>query len=316
MIKKWHIKALIQKIISYLPFRTNLNSYFQKITGRVYLNDQMFTYKITHARDHVSFYKEKYPEVTSAKTLELGTGWYPIVPITLYLSGFAKTISVDIYRWLTVENIKTTINKFIDWRNSGKLMEVLPQIDEERWNNLVEITKDNSLHSLNEICGKFNLEVMIKDAQNLDAIESNYFDFICSNNTFEHIPKVILKNILAEFKRVIKQNGVMSHHFDASDHFSHFDPSISAFHFLKFNDSQWRLINNSIAFQNRLRVNEYQLIYNELHIPCTLKKVITGSLSELKRIDLAQKYQKYASKDLAVTSGYCVSYFTQNSLTE
>ncbi len=64
-------------------------------------------------------------------------------------------------------------------------------------------------------------------------IKSDSVDFICSNNTFEHIPADILSAILREFKRVIKPGGLMSHFIDMSDHFAHFDSRITIYNFLE-----------------------------------------------------------------------------------
>ena len=59
MIAKWKAEAIVQKGISYLPKKDKINYLFQKyVTKGVYLTDEYFTYKITHARDHLAYFKK------------------------------------------------------------------------------------------------------------------------------------------------------------------------------------------------------------------------------------------------------------------
>jgi hypothetical protein len=57
MIQKWKLKAAVQKMISILPYREHLNYFFQKyVTHAIELSEEYWGYKISHARDHISFY--------------------------------------------------------------------------------------------------------------------------------------------------------------------------------------------------------------------------------------------------------------------
>jgi hypothetical protein len=42
-----------------------------------------------------------------------------------------------------------------------------------------------------------------------------------------------------------------------SDHFSHSDASISPWHFLRFDERTWALVNADMLYQNRLRASAY-----------------------------------------------------------
>jgi len=89
-VSKWHIKALVQKTISFLPFHESVNYYFQKkITKAVVLDDVHFGYKIGHASDHVAYFKKHGKPDKDSSIVELGTGWFPIVTeILLFVSIF------------------------------------------------------------------------------------------------------------------------------------------------------------------------------------------------------------------------------------
>lgn len=308
MISKWMLKALVQKLISFFPQREKLNYLFQKYaTKGVELTDIYFDFKLGHARDHLAYFR-KYGQQPLAKAtiLELGLGWYPIVPIALYLSGADRIVSIDIQEWMTNQSQLKTIRKFEEWRSQGKLQDYLPQIDEQRWSALVALTQKSTAPGLEEISATIRLEPLLQDARATDFAESS-LDYICSNNTFEHIPVAILADILREFKRIIRPGAVMSHFIDLSDHFAHFDSEITIYNFLRFSEKQWQRIDNRIQPQNRLRFRDYLALYAALDIPVTHQSTRPGDPALLVRVPLAEQYQAYTPEELAISHGYLVS---------
>jgi hypothetical protein len=199
---KWIAKAIIQKSISILPNKERVNFLFQKhVTKAVLLTDQHFEWKITHARDHVNYflkYASSKSAIGNSAVLELGTGWYPIIPIALYLNGFESCTSIDIQSWMNVESQLETVRKFKEWDDKGKLAAFLPNRLQDRWQKLVKLLEEQP-ENVEQFNQAINLETHLIDAR-ATAFKSGQFDFICSNNTFEHIPKSILVDILKEFK--------------------------------------------------------------------------------------------------------------------
>lgn len=308
MIQKWKIKAIVQKTISILPFREKLNYIFQKyVTGGIELSEEYWGYKIAHARDHINFYKNYDKNGLKGKTaLELGTGWYPIIPVCLFLSNVEKVISIDIQSWMTKSFQIKAIEKIVAFRKKGQLENYLSEINEERWDILEGILTNSKDLTKDEINRIICLETVLKDARKT-GLPDKSIDFICSNNTFEHISKNILFDILKEFRRISKNDGVMSHFIDMSDHFSHYDKSITNYNFLKYSENMWKLIDNSIQPQNRLRFIDYKKMYEKLKIPVS-KELITGSkLDQLRQIKISHQYKNYTEDELAISHGYIIS---------
>lgn len=307
IIAKWKLKAIVQNIIALMPYKERVNYFFQKnVTKGVNLNDEYFEYKIGHARDHIDFFKV-YGETNPDKTIiELGSGWYPIIPLIMFISDSGKVISLDVQSWMNKEHQITAINKIIDWHHQGKLQAYIKDINQNKWELLTQISENPeryTFESINEIIG---LQLMLKDARKLDIKDSSV-DLICSNNTFEHIYPDILKGILKEFQRVIKPDGVMSHFIDLSDHFAHYDKSINIYNFLKYSEKQWKIIDNSIQPQNRLRFRDYREIYHSLSIPISKEEIRSGNIEEVKSLNIHPEFSHYDIKDLAISHGYLVS---------
>jgi SAM-dependent methyltransferase len=132
-------------------------------------------------------------------------------------------------------------------------------------------------------------------------------DFICSNNTFEHIYPDPLARILAQLHRVLKPGGIMSHFIDMSDHFSHLDQSITPLNFLQFSQRTWARIDNSIQPQNRWRLSDYRRLYARQEISIAEEIVITRDEEALAQTPVHAEFTAYDRADLATLHAYVIS---------
>jgi hypothetical protein len=311
MIKKWMQKAIVQKAVSYLPFKYKINYLFQKhITKGVNLSDEYFYDRLSHARDHLNAYEKFASDGVPSTCLEIGTGWYPIVPVCFFLAG-AKTIySVDIFFHTSGKRIAATLQHIIRCHEQGKLADFI-NYNADKIELLRKVLNDVDKKAPDVLLKNLNIHYLIEDARKL-SLEDNSIDLVNSNNTFEHIYPQILIPILSEFKRVVKKpGGIMSHFIDMSDHFAHFDTNINIYNFLKFSDDQWRWIDNSIQPQNRLRIYDYLDIYRQLGIPVSEKHFRPGNLDDLKLVQLYQKYRNQKPELTAISHCHLVSLFSE-----
>ncbi len=306
-MKKWILKAVVQKTISYLPFSTRINYFFQKyVTKGVYLSDEYFYDRLGHAKDHLAAYAKYGEKKLPSVCLELGTGWYPIVPIGFFLAGVDKTYSVDISFLTSKERIKTTLDKFkiaID----KDILKGYINIQAERLQELMKLYDTYDALPLEEILSILKIEYLLQDARKL-SLADNSIDLVNSNNTFEHIYPVILQPIVAEFGRVVKKNsGVQSHFIDMSDHFAHFDRSITIYNFLQFSEAQWARIDNSIQPQSRLRIDDYKAMYKAIDLSIDEEFCRPGNLEELKTVKLDKVFADKPIETVAISHCHFIS---------
>lgn len=307
MISRWIIKAVVQKAISYLPWSGRINYLLQKyVTGGVHLTDEHFGLKLQHAVDHFNNLRNYGDKQPGRTILELGTGWYPVVPVFFYLTSSGKVTSIDINRWLTRRTQQLTILKFREWKDRGLLDKLDAPINVERWENLMEVIRQPAGYDLEGFNRLIGLTPLVQDATNL-GLPSESVDFICSNNTFEHIPEPILGKILSEFSRIIKPGGVMSHFIDMSDHFAHFDSRITIYNFLKYSKREWKLIDNNIQPQNRLRYRDYIALYEAAGLPVSGEIITLGIEEELSGIRIHPEYAGYTPRELAISHAYIIT---------
>jgi SAM-dependent methyltransferase len=304
---KWLVKALLQRSFSMSKNPEKINRVFQKyITGKDKLNDEKFSNKILHATDHLQYFKKHNDkQLSEIKIMELGTGQFPIVPIFYFLHGANDIVSIDVVNFMTLDRIAECLDFFIQHRN--KYPEKFLHIDESRWQHLLDIKeKINHFSSTADALQAFKTQIYIADARKTQYANDT-FDFITSNNTFEHIYPEILEPILVEFQRILKPKGIMSHFIDMTDHFAHFDKNINVYNFLKFSDKFWHAIDNEILPQSRLRYKEYLKMYHQNNISIIDTKIWDYDATLLNGLKLNQKFSNYTKEELAIVHVYIVS---------
>src|SRR5438045_242194 len=94
----WLIKSAIHRAISLLPASHWWNELLQTYgTHSLQLGPERFELRLEYCRRHLEhLFEVQSPRPTGFAVLELGTGWYPIVPIGLYLCGASEVWTYDI----------------------------------------------------------------------------------------------------------------------------------------------------------------------------------------------------------------------------
>lgn len=301
MISKWILKAIVQKTISYLPFSQRINYFFQKyVTKGVVLSDAYFEDRLEHARTHIAAWERHSDGSPLRSSLELGSGWYPVVPIALYLHGAETIRTADITLLTNAGHVQTTIRKFLEYIDGGRMRPEIP-VRADRLETLRALARQTL--DFNALTKALHIEYLIGDARRLPIADAA-LDLVHSNNTFEHIYPDILIDLLREFKRVTRPGGVQSHFIDLSDHFAHFDTAITIYHFLRFSSAAWRWIDNSVQPLNRLRITDYRRLYREAGLPITEEILRPGNLEDLRKVPLDAVFLVNSEAENAVSHGY------------
>jgi hypothetical protein len=291
---RWYIKAIIQKAIGVLPFATQLNYFFQKnITKRVVLNDWFFDDIITH---YLQFKKlliehtaiKNYDETTF---LELGTGWHPIMPLLFSLENAKEVCSADLNFHVRKENVLRLISFFEKRKVTNFFNENNIIINEERWQQLLKIKYElqklsaPSFIKWNELFDSLNIKFYEGDAAQLN-FDNKKFDICFSVNTLEHIYQPMLQNILSNYVKHTNDKAYHLHVIDMNDHFSHMDTTITKYNYLQFSKEQWKIIDNNLQPQNRLRITDFEKIWEQINLQLIFEKAMPAELDSFNKIVL------------------------------
>src|SRR5436305_15290696 len=108
----WLLKAAVQGAISSLPARDRLNRLLQeRVTGSLTLTDEVFERKLAQCRRHLESYRTQHGTLPG-HVLELGTGWYPIIPIGLSLAGVERVTTMDVSPLCDLARARAVLERF------------------------------------------------------------------------------------------------------------------------------------------------------------------------------------------------------------
>jgi hypothetical protein len=304
---RWLAKAAIQGILSRLPRGEILNYFLQQyVTKRLVTTDDFFIKKLRQCHQHIeNYFKFSKRRNERFTCLELGTGWSPIIPIGLYLCGAGIVYTIDKKGLLKGQKIKETVNQFLVHIANNKLLNELPRVNYERIDKLIKITSKNTTEPLG-LLADLNIRRIVGDARDID-LPKGTINLFTSNNVLEHISMSVQKDIFAEFHRIGKTDALMSHYVDMSDHYSQFDKSLSPYNFLKYSDRVWRLFNNDLQYQNRLRLTDYIDLHDKTKWKIIETKIQSGNIGDLDRLKLSERFLKYSKDDLIVLNSWLIS---------
>jgi hypothetical protein len=304
----WLIKSAIHRFISVLPNRQKYNEWFQeRVTKSLGLGPGPFEFRLNYCRRYLEDFLAVRPECAGGFTaLELGTGWYPIVPIGLYLCGATDIWSFDIVPLLRRERLKTLLNLFCEYDRAGKLKDFLPALRPARMARLHEVAKLIEMESPEAVLEKINLHVVVRDAQNT-GLPAKSVDFFFSCVVLEHIPAFVQKNINTEFLRLASARGVLIEFVDLKDQYAAFDKSLTIFNFLKFSDGMWEWLNSPLIPQWRLRVSDLRGLLRETGWEIVKEVNTVAKEEDLAKVRLAPRFEKYAKEDLLVVETWLVA---------
>jgi len=243
----------------------------------------------------ISFNEHADISIGNAEMLEIGTGWYPIVPIAFILSGVNIIETTDIKRLYNIDSINKTLQAIIKLHDNNKLRNILPNYQEDRIAILRSALKENKLS------GKLRLLQMkstICKCSNL-TIKSNSKDFIVSNHTLQFIKQKELALFFSELTRIGRTNSIISLLIDLTDEFSYFDSTISQFNFLKFSDLKWKMISSPSYSPNRLRYTDYKN-YFPANLRIIKEEIVRANENELINQKIHKSFSHYNIADLLV----------------
>ena len=299
-MSSWIWKAGVQQVIGRLPYNYWWNIQLQKYVNKSYLlSRESFGTKLNLCGQHLDNLKKYNQKGEMVKALEIGTGPWPIVPIGLYLFGISEIWTYDIAPLIRKDNLKRVIELFCEVKEKGALNRILGRVDEDRFNKLKALMDGDDKEGPNKLLEKINIHIRVGDARN-SKLPDHSMDFIFSTVVLEMISAEVLSGLLNKFRRLASPDNVMSHYVGLADQYASFDRSITPYNFLRYSDSRWRIYNNPIIPQNRLRVSDYRELFEKNKWQIVEERSSSGSADELAKIKVDEKFKKYSLKDLLV----------------
>jgi SAM-dependent methyltransferase len=293
---RWLAKAALQRLLGTLPQGERLNYVFQRHVLRSFpVGDAGLRQKFARATVHLGAYEEHGPGVALADATfyEFGAGWDLAIPVSYALLGVGRQVLVDIRPSARLELVNESIAAYERLR---------PELEESAGRPLREL--GGPVASLAELEPRFGIRYLAPCDARGTGLPAESMDCVTSTDTCEHIPAADLAAIFAECRRLLRPGGAFSCRIDLQDHYSYFDSSLSRYHFLRFSDAVWALVNSPLHFQNRLRAPEYLRLVREAGFELVKENPSGPSedgREQLQGMRLAERFRGVPVDELGVT---------------
>lgn len=296
----WRIKGIVQKALSTAPGGMYMNDVLQRTAGGLQDVEAAVDSKVVD--DWIVLagqLRDLNVGLPGAVLAEVGTGWVPVLPLCFAIAGARACYTFDNTRHLDTR---------LTWRAIARLRVHLPRIataagigvDQAQVRYEYVSAAPDVANALQRAGVRYHAPA--DAAQTGLAGES--IDAVFSNSVLEHVPSAGITAILRESARILKPDGVSLHSVNCGDHYAYFDRSITPINYLRYSTRQWRLWNNRLLYQNRLRPIDFLQLAEDAGLQVALSRFTPKEqlLKMLPALGVAEEFSRYAPDQLCATS--------------
>ena len=285
----WRIKGVIQKALSGLPGGLALNDALQRTVGGLRNFDQNVATKVTN--DWLVFVQHLHElgrSPAGLRFMEIGTGWYPTLPVCWHLAGASQVITFDLQRHL---------NQRLTERMLRVLGAQLPAISQAAGFD-VSATYDQLQ------ADQLPIDYRAPADATVSQLPANSVDVVFSNSVLEHVPRPVIAAMMRESYRILRPGGLSLHSVNCGDHYAYFDRQITFINYLTIAEKDWQFWNNDLQYQNRMRPQDFIELSEQAGLTTVLTKYQPrpALLAQLAALKIAPEFQNYSPEQLCCTS--------------
>jgi len=295
----WRLKGLAQKGLSIIPGGGYLNDGLQKRYGGLRRFEMNIADKLEDWRLSMRYLQHVGFELDGAGVIEIGTGWFPTLPICFSLVGAKRILTYDISRHLDAGLTFRMLAALEPHLNSiagagGRR----PEDIQARYRELLE-AKD-----LKALLEKARVEYCAPADTGTTGSPPNNADLVYSNSVLEHVPKQVIRSLMSEIMRMLRPGGLTLHNVGCNDHYAFVDRRISFVNYLRYTEARWSRWNNRLQYQNRLRAPEFLEMASEAGLEVIYKQVAVrpGTREALTTFEVAPEFQRFSKEQMAITT--------------
>jgi SAM-dependent methyltransferase len=296
----WRVKGVIQKGLSLLPAGRRLNSVLQERLGGLRQFEASVDSKIHDdwlvLCEHM---RELRCPIAGAVFLEIGTGRFPALPLGFTLAGAARCFTYD-------------VDPLLDWRLTRRAWERL-EVHLEAIAARLGLDAEDVRGRWRRLAGAATLAEFLRAAAidyraPADAAATGLppasIDVVFSNSVLEHVAREAIGPLMRETRRVLRPGGLAIHSVNCGDHYAYFDARLSPIHYLRFGERTWRVWNNGLQHQNRLRADDFLELTRRagLEIVLNRQQPRPELLARLDELPIAPEFRHYPREQLCTTS--------------
>ena len=283
----WFFKAIVFKVMSYLPFGNTVYSFLQNNLTRSLLVTRS---RLLQKAEIGNLYWEKFEELgvskESLKThLDLGSGWHPTIPLLFEAYGVKRQFLCDVVPIITPATFKSTQSIFNQLVGEGKICKCNPTPPNDR--ELGDLSEIMSVHGFSYHAPYFGI----------GSDQSGKIDFVSCTQVLMHIDRPQLIECFKEMFKSLRPGGwfiCTNHLFDI---YSNTDKSISIYNHLRYSERFWRtLVNSKMMSFNRLKSRDYRELLELSGFEIIEFHITHGDEADIKSLRSLKIHPEFSSR--------------------
>lgn len=296
----WRVKGIIQKVLSAVPGGSRLNSAMQlRMGGLRQFDRNVDTKVIGDWLVLASHMKELGIPIEGRVFVEVGTGWYPTLPVCFHLVGAARCHTMDLHRLM---------NWDLTRRMLVRLEQHLPAIathlglDEQNLRD--RLARLRQAQTQEELLQAAGIDYRAPGDATRTGLRDSTVDVVFSNSVLEHVPGPVIGALMHETRRVLRPGGIALHSVNCGDHYAYFDKRVTQINYLRHGAASWWLWNNGLQYQNRLRANDFLALARDAGLAVILErqKPRPELMAMIDEFPVAREFRHYSRDQLCTTS--------------
>jgi SAM-dependent methyltransferase len=298
----WRIKGLLQKILGVLPGGETLHYRMQRRFGGMRNPRREIALKLDDWEGMVKQLRDVGLEIPGARLMEIGSGWYPTLPLACHLVGAARVHTVDLNRLLKPDLMRLCIEVLGEQlpRLASICRVELAEVEARYARLLAAAAHSDDPATISDGVIEYRAPADAADS----GLPDGAIDAIFSNSVLEHVPPAAIDRIHRASLRLLRPGGWIFHSVNCGDHYAYADPKVHQLNYLRFTDRQWAFWNNAFLYQNRLRAHElvdaaraagFDIVHDTSHAR-------PQRLEQLKAMNVAPEFAHIPAEKLCITT--------------
>jgi SAM-dependent methyltransferase len=296
----WRVKGIVQGVLSAVPGGRAVNDRLQTSLGNLRDFDHMVDRKVT---DDWLVFAEYFRELglspAGLDILEIGTGWFPTLPVCFYLAGARSCHTFDLH---------SNLNWQMTRRMLRRLEVHLAAIAAASRRDLASVTEAYQrllqANSIEVFLEQSNIRYHAPADATQTGFEAGSVDVVFSNSVLEHVPAEVIRGLMRESRRILRPGGVAMHCANCGDHYAYFDKSITMLNYLTYTQREWERWNNELLYQNRMRPRDFVASSEGAGLKTLFVRFqpTPELLKVLPEIPVSPEFRDYPPEELCATS--------------
>jgi SAM-dependent methyltransferase len=295
----WKVKGITQRILSAVPGGVWVNDLLQRTVGGLRNFDAQVDSKVEDWSILASHMRELGVPLGGLHYLEVGTGWFPTLPVCYALAGAGRVTTFDLTRHLDGR---------LTSRMLDRLEKYLPTIATTGGRSVADVEAEygqlRAAAGIDALLRQAGVEYHAPADATATGLPPDAVDVVFSNSVLEHVTPDVIGRLFTEAHRVLRPGGLMIHSLNCGDHYAYFDNRISFINYLTYTEREWRRWDNKLLYQNRLRPRDFVERSERTGFEIVLRKQKPRPvlLELLPTLAIAPEFRAYPPEELCATS--------------